>query len=142
MSPITKFGHQHPKIVTNIKSPTSTCHQHLCSPSTTGAKIKKKPFSERIQTHIVPWIVVSVLVYTIFYLGALISSFLVIRDRFKVEQEVIENIRRRDAKNRWKKIQSVNQSVSRLTSVRSRAKSSDRSRNHTSAGEDIPLNER
>ena len=24
-------GHQHPKNVTNIRSPTSTCHQHLCS---------------------------------------------------------------------------------------------------------------
>ena len=32
MSPISKFCHQHPKIVTNIKSPTSTRHQHLCSP--------------------------------------------------------------------------------------------------------------
>ena len=32
LSPISKFCHQHPKIVTNIKSPTSTCHQHLCSP--------------------------------------------------------------------------------------------------------------
>ena len=31
MSLISKFCHQHPKIVTNIKSPTSTCHQHLCS---------------------------------------------------------------------------------------------------------------
>ena len=31
MSPISKFCHQHPKIVTNIKPPTSTCHQHLCS---------------------------------------------------------------------------------------------------------------
>ena len=30
-SPISKFCHQHPKIVTNIKSPTSTCHQHLWS---------------------------------------------------------------------------------------------------------------
>ena len=30
MSPISKFCHQHPKIVTNIKSPTSTCYQHLC----------------------------------------------------------------------------------------------------------------
>ena len=33
MSPISKFCHQHPTIITNIKSPTSTCHQHLCSPS-------------------------------------------------------------------------------------------------------------
>ena len=32
MSPISKLCHQHPKIVTKIKSPTSTCHQHLCSP--------------------------------------------------------------------------------------------------------------
>jgi len=31
ISPISKFCHQHPKIVTNIKSPTFTCHQHLCS---------------------------------------------------------------------------------------------------------------
>ena len=31
MSPISKFWHQHSKIVTNIKSPTSTCHQYLCS---------------------------------------------------------------------------------------------------------------
>ena len=30
MSPILKFRHQHPQIVTNIKSPTSTCHQRLC----------------------------------------------------------------------------------------------------------------
>ena len=33
MSPISKFYHQHPKIITNIKSPTSTCHQHLCNPT-------------------------------------------------------------------------------------------------------------
>ena len=32
MLPTSKFCHQHPKIVTNIKSPTSTRHQHLCSP--------------------------------------------------------------------------------------------------------------
>ena len=31
MSPISKFCHQHPKIVTKIKSPTSACHQHLSS---------------------------------------------------------------------------------------------------------------
>ena len=31
MSSISKFRHKYPKIVTNIKSPTSTCHQHLCS---------------------------------------------------------------------------------------------------------------
>ena len=31
MPPISKFCHQHPKIVTNIKSPASTCHEHLCS---------------------------------------------------------------------------------------------------------------
>ena len=67
---------------------------------------------------------------------------LVIWDRFKAEKELIESIRRRDAKNRWKKIQSVNKSVSRLTSVRSRARSSDKSRNHTYSGEDVPLNER
>ena len=30
MSPISKFCHQHPKIVTRIKSPTSTCFHHLC----------------------------------------------------------------------------------------------------------------
>ena len=70
---------------------------------------------------------------------------LVIRDRFKADQELIESIRRRDAKNRWKKIQSVNKSVSRLTSVRSRGRSSDKSRNQLgtpSSGEDVPLNER
>ena len=31
VSSISKFHHQHQKIVTNIKSLTSTCHQHLCS---------------------------------------------------------------------------------------------------------------
>ena len=31
LSPISKFYHKHPKIVTNLKSPTSTGHQHLCS---------------------------------------------------------------------------------------------------------------
>ena len=31
MSIISKFYHNHPKIDTKIKSPTSTCHQHLCS---------------------------------------------------------------------------------------------------------------
>ena len=37
--PLSKFCHQHPQIVTNIKSPSSTCHQHFvaimiwsCSP--------------------------------------------------------------------------------------------------------------
>ena len=30
MSPISKFCHKHPKIVTNIKSPASSCPQHLC----------------------------------------------------------------------------------------------------------------
>ena len=33
MSPISKFCHEHPKIVTKIKSPTFTYHQHLCGPS-------------------------------------------------------------------------------------------------------------
>ena len=28
------FGHQHPKDATIRKSPTSTCHQHLCCPNT------------------------------------------------------------------------------------------------------------
>ena len=31
MSIIAKFCHQHPKIFTEIKSLTSTCHHHLCS---------------------------------------------------------------------------------------------------------------
>ena len=31
MSPMSKSRDQHPKFITNIKSPTSTCHQHLCS---------------------------------------------------------------------------------------------------------------
>ena len=31
MSPISKCCHQQPKIVIYIKSPTCTCHQHLCS---------------------------------------------------------------------------------------------------------------
>jgi len=33
MSPISKFCHFHEKIATKIKSPTSTCHQHLCCSS-------------------------------------------------------------------------------------------------------------
>ena len=32
ISPILKCCHQHPQIVSNIKSPTYTCHQHLCGP--------------------------------------------------------------------------------------------------------------
>ena len=92
--------------------------------------------AERIQTYIVPWIVVSVLVYTIFYLGALISSFLVIWDRFKVNPEVIKSIRRRDIARRERTIRSVR------GSVRSRGKSSDKSRNHTLSDEGIPLTDR
>ena len=34
MSPISKFCHQHTNIVTNIKLPPSTGHQHLCSHQT------------------------------------------------------------------------------------------------------------
>ena len=88
-----------------------------------------KPFSARIQTYIVPWIVVSVLVYTIFYLGALISSFLVIWDRFKVNPDVIKSIRRKDTDRRRKRIESARESI------RSRGRSSGRSRNNTSSGE-------
>jgi len=72
----------------------------------------------------VPWIVVSVLVYTIFYLGALISSILLIWDRFNVDQEVIDSIRRRDSKKRRKTIEGVNQSFRRLTSGGSLGRSS------------------
>ena len=32
-------GHQHSKIVTKMKSPTLTCHQHLCSPKFTVIKL-------------------------------------------------------------------------------------------------------
>ena len=72
-----------------------------------------------------PWIVVSVIVYTIFHLGALISSFLMIKDRRKVN---VENIRRRDAENRKEM----------MKSVRSRGKSSDKPKN----GEKVPLKEK
>jgi len=33
MSPRSSFCRQHSKIVTNCKSPTSQCHQHVCSQS-------------------------------------------------------------------------------------------------------------
>ena len=83
-----------------------------------------KPSLERIHTYIVPCIVISVLVYTIFYLGALISSILMIWDRFTVDQVVIDSIRRRDSKKRRKTIKGINQSYRRLTSGGSRGRSS------------------
>ena len=67
---------------------------------------------------------ISVLVYTIFYLGALISSILMIWDRFTVDQVVIDSIRRRDSKKRRKTIKGINQSYRRLTSGGSRGRSS------------------
>ena len=39
---------QHPQIVTNIKSPTSTCHQHLCCPWNRLTRQATKSTSRRV----------------------------------------------------------------------------------------------
>ena len=47
-APISKFCYQHPKIVPNIKSSTSTCHQHLFTHEGQFQRINLKPNLRRL----------------------------------------------------------------------------------------------